>query len=93
MTKSEYKKKYPIGTNVRYIGSEFARKRGGCDIGMRGKIVGYVCDYPLIFLPDSAHISGFSTHQVPVTWQVGWDSLEMLAKNEQLLFDFAYEGK
>lgn len=95
MTNKERRRKYPIGTKIKYIGSSFVRKHGRIgdigieDIGKRGKIVGYVRDFPLIFLPQSNHVSCFSTHQVPASWETGWDSLEIVPqKNKQLLFAF-----
>jgi len=78
-------KKYPIGTRIKFTG----RYSDTGDEGKTGKIVGYYAGFPLILLPESTHISDFSTQAVPATWQTGWDSLEILPqKNQQLLFAF-----
>ena len=78
-------KKYPVGTPIRYIG-------GNNDCGKVGKIVGHnKWNDPLIFLPESSHISCFSTLKTPASWQTSWGNIEILVqKNQQLLFDFAY---
>lgn len=95
MTAREYREKYPVGTKIKYIGSRFIKKYGRIgdagvdDIGKKGRIVGYERDFPVIFLPQSNHVSCFSTHQVPASWETGWDSLEiLLQKNQQLEFSF-----
>lgn len=87
------KLKYPIGTKIKFIGLQSMCGYKGPvvrDIGKIGKIVGYdKYGYPLIFLPESMHVSRFSTPQIHVTWQTTWDSIEVLSpKNQQLLFSF-----
>lgn len=92
------REKYPIGTKIRFTGSKIICVSSDSpsykDIGKIGKIVGYCSDnYPIIFLPESTHISDYSTQSMPATWQTGWHCIEILPqKNQQLLFDFALEG-
>ena len=89
MTKSEYKEKYPTGTKVKYIGYSNQNSEIAKDVGKVGKIVGTHWNNPIIFLPESKHISNYSTEQMPASWETGWDYLEILPrKNEQLLFAF-----
>lgn len=77
-------KKYPIGTKIKFIGVSYLN-----DGGKVGSIVGYCGGFPLIFLPESTHISDFSTQLIPATWQTGWEDIEVLSqKNQQLLFAF-----
>lgn len=85
-------KKYPIGTRVRYVESD-PTHAASKDIGKIGKIVGYhEHDWPIIFLPKSEHISRYSESSKLASWATGWESIEILSqKNQQLLFDFAYE--
>jgi len=91
MTNKERKEKYPIGTKIKYIGRCSSGAKWG-DCGKTGKIVGYddVND-PIIFLPESKHISCYSTEKIPASWQTSWSSIKILPqKNQQMLFDFAY---
>jgi len=93
MTNSERRKKYSIGTKIKYIEPD-PTSCAAKDIGKIGKIVGYHgMNWPLIFLPKSKHISCKSTPYTPASWACGWDSLEILLpqKNEQLLFAFMTE--
>ncbi len=87
-------KTYPIGTKIIYS------PKNACaaalkDSGKRGKIVGlHWCDgQPLIYLPQSEHISASSTKQIPVSWETIWKNIEIISyqKNEQLLFAFMPE--
>lgn len=87
-------KKYPVGTKVKYIiKSAYACIAAKKDIGKIGKVVGYTCNNdPIIFLPESEHISRHNTQLVPATWQCSWKSIEILPqKGEQLLFGFMSE--
>ena len=94
MTNDEYRKKYPIGTKIKYVGSKGWDSTG--DIGKIGWIVGYHHNSdPLIFLPESENISECHTRLRPVSWWTSWVNIEILPqKNEQLLFAFmdAMEG-
>lgn len=86
MRNSEYKEKYPTGTKIKYVGNFWD---GTGDRGKVGTIVGFYHNYPLIFLPKSKHVSEYSTPDIPVSWEAGWKSIEILTqKNEQLLFSF-----
>ena len=89
MTNKECRKKYPIGTRIKYIEPD-PTSQAAKDVGKVGRIVGYHgMDWPLIFLPESEHISCLSTLLVPATWAMGWGSIEILSqKNQQLLFSF-----
>lgn len=87
MTGKDYKKKYPIGTKVKYVGNSVWDETD--DKGKIGTIVNFHCEFPIIFLPESLHVSSFSTPDIPASWETGWDCLEILPqKNEQLLFSF-----
>ena len=90
-TNSDLKKKYPVGTRIRYIkDSPYANRQAKEDIGKVGKIVGFTrYNYPIILLSGSTHVSQFSTKQRPASWSAGWCSIEVLSqKNQQLLFSF-----
>ena len=89
MTNKERRKKYPIGTRIKYIEPD-PTSQAAKDIGKIGRIVGYHDgDWPVIFLPESEHISRLSTSLVPASWAMGWESIEILSKkNQQLLFAF-----
>ena len=95
MTNKEYRKKYPIGTKIRWIFDiRLANSLAKKDIGKVGKIVGYSKrDAPRIFLPESTHLSTDSTQAIPVSWWSSWENLEILLpkKGEQLLFSFMSE--
>lgn len=87
MTDSERKEKYPVGTKIKYIGSSVWDDTG--DKGKIGTIVNFHHEFPIIFLPESNHVSSFSTPEIPASWETGWDSIEVLPKkNQQLLFAF-----
>ena len=82
-------KKWPIGTKIRFIHRTL-------DTGKIGKIVAYHGGNPTVYLPTAEkHIkyNRCSIYKgVKITWHCGWDDIEILAvKNQQLLFDFAYE--
>lgn len=83
-------KQYPIGTRIKFIGHSRIGPEAKKDIGKIGKIVGYTDpNGPIIFLPESRHISCYSTKQVPASWEVGLSSIEVLPqKGRQLLFPF-----
>jgi len=83
-------KKYPIGTMVKYLGEVDPNDAAQKDIGKAGKIVGWHNgNYPVIFLPNSTHISRYSTMKVAASWGCSWYALEiLLQKNQQLLFAF-----
>lgn len=92
MTNSKYEKKYPIGTKVKYVGCSTQNSEIAKDVGKVGKVVGYHWHNPIIFLSESKHMSCYSTEQTPASWETGWCALKILPqKNQQLLFDFAYE--
>lgn len=83
-------KVYPIGTKIRYKGSDgiFSKEL----FGMTGEIVGIVRDYPLIYLPAANFVSEYSTKERPATVQTNWKNIEVLPqKNRQLLFAFMEE--
>lgn len=93
MTNKELRDKYPIGTEIEYIGvyvCDIAKK----DIGKKGKIVGYEPDNcPNIFLPQSEHISWCSSLLTPVTWETAWRNIKILPqKNQQLEFSFMQQS-
>ena len=88
MTNCERRKKYPIGTKIKYVEADPTRASIR-DIGKVGKIVGYHnCDYPVIFLPESKHTSCYSSPIAPASWATGWESIEILSQEGQLTFDF-----
>jgi len=89
MTSKELTKKYPIGTNIRFLCAYE-------DTGKLGKIVGFHGDWPIVYLPTGdKHIK---RNRYPVlsdgtkfTWRCPWREIEPITlKGEQLLFDFAY---
>lgn len=86
MTNEEYRKKYPIGTRIRFL---WPNK----DTNKVGNLVAYRDGDPVIYLPD-----GECQHRtmdgVPFTWMCSWKQIELAyTKNEQLLFEFMYEEK
>ncbi len=91
-------KKYPIGTLIVFKPIGIKREVVLKDYGKVGKLVGIVPKYSnrrgynrlLIVLKGSTHVSNMSSSRLFVTWCTTWRNLE-LAKNQQLLFDFAYE--
>ena len=89
MTNKERRKKYPIGTRIKYIEPD-PTYRARKDVGKVGSIVGYHnWDYPIIFLSESTHASCYHTPSKPASWACGWDAIEILPqKNQQLLFSF-----
>jgi hypothetical protein len=87
MTDEKCKEKYPIGTKIKYISNLHWDDTG--DNGKIGTIVNFHLDYPIIFLPESKHVSSFSTPDIPASWETGWDSLKILpVKGQQLIFAF-----
>lgn len=85
MTNNEYRKKYPIGTKIKFIGSVCA------DVGKLGSIVGIDIrdSFPIIYLPKS--ISQFPYKGGKCSWFCGWDEIEpLMEKNQQLLFSFMH---
>ena len=80
------KHKYPIGTQIKYIG--FVQQ----DVGKEGRIVGYVSNGVVAIVVQGSHVAlqifGDSEHQ----WTTDIENIEILSqKNEQLLFDFMNE--
>jgi len=91
MTNGEYRKKYPIGTKIKWtLDIRFANHLAKEDVGKTGVIVGYdKRDCPFIFLPESKHKSSNSTQAIPISWWANWETVEILSqKNVQLLFSF-----
>jgi len=83
----EYREKYPVGTKVKYIGYSGCDETG--DVGKIGTIVNFYNETPLIFLPNSNHVSIYSTSDIPASWLTLWTSLEILPiKGQQLMFEF-----
>ena len=79
-------RKYPIGTLIKYTGHW-----GNCKDKV-GRIVNIIYGVPLIYLPESQHVSIFSTKEIPATVQCGWDEIELAyKKGQQLLFSFMVE--
>lgn len=88
MTNEGYKKKYPIGTRIRFTNSFL-------DTGKLGTIVAYrPGDNPIVYLPTAdKHLKEHRYPTLPggtkFTWKCSWDEVELVARiGEQLLFDF-----
>ena len=87
MTDEQLRKKYPIGTKIKFIQPAF-------DTNEKGRIVGFNGNRPTIFLPTARkHIVG-GYHPVlsdgtKFTWHCRWKEIEpLVVKGQQLLFAF-----
>jgi hypothetical protein len=90
MTNEDYKRKYPIGTKIRFTHKML-------DTNKEGIIVGFnYNNNPQIYLPKAdKHIKGNAypilSDGTKFTWACGWGDIEPLViKGQQLLFDFAF---
>lgn len=83
-------KKYPIGTRIRFTPSSLIScTEAIADINKTGIIAGFSGNKPIIFLPQSKHISVYSVPWMRASWQTSWKNIEILSqKNQQLLFAF-----
>lgn len=91
MTNDEFRKKYPIGTKIKWtLPMRFANNLAKKDVDKIGVIAGYdKRNCPHIFLPESTHKSSNSTQAIPISWWASWETVEILSqKGQQLLFAF-----
>lgn len=83
-------KKYPVGTKIIFIAKPSYDKTARDDDGKIGTVM-YDHDVMVdIFIPGSKNNKFTSGRTPKVTWHVSWEDIKPL-KNQQLLFDFAYE--
>lgn len=87
-------KKYPVGTKIKFIGHDGMANRAKSDIGKCGIIVAIPNDRvdEVIILLKKSEKPSFTYHGKEATWKTLWVGIVPIAiKNQQLLFDFAYE--
>ena len=81
-----------IGAKVIFKPIETRREVVLRDYGKVGRLVGVEDSWggsrPLIVLEGSTHISEISSPKLFVTWRTLWKDIEIVKKNQQLLFDF-----
>ena len=85
-------KECPIGTKIIFKPMQTKREIVLRDYGKVGRLVGVMEDWgesrPLIVLKGSTHISYASSSKLFVTWRTSWRNIELVKKNQQLLFAF-----
>lgn len=85
MTDVEYRLKYPIGVEIRYMPNANSVKAEACkDIGKQGTVIKHLKNRSRevqIYLPTSSKMSK--------TWNTCWKNIKpIIKKNQQLLFSF-----
>ena len=81
-------KTYPIGTRIRFIADKYMQPRAQGDDGKIGTIVKVSNSMVWVYLPESHH----NYNGKEITWSTRWECVApIVKKNQQLLFDFAYE--
>lgn len=85
-------KKCLVGATIIFKPTQTHREVVLKDYGKVGKLVGVEEGWgesrPLIVLKESTHISKVSSPRLFITWRTVWRNIEVVVKNQQLLFDF-----